>query len=147
LRGLGDNEYFALVLGEPRDRATFTGGFVYSWGRGLSVGRSAHATRPLGRLAIDCGGIEITFRWQLPLANKLLRERFGNRIAWSEVDRVQAVRGFLPFPGNAGVKFYGARRLVFSCSPSVRDEILNLAERFAPAGVRVETDPKCIVPG
>ncbi len=137
-----DHQYRGCVHRESGDQLTFIGGFVYSRGRGLSVGRGAHASRPFGRLSIDSRGVEVTFRGSL--GNKLL-SKFGNRVAWQEVERIQAVRGLLPFPGNVGIKFYGVRRVIFWCSPTVRDEILQAARQFAPPTLPIDIDPKLIV--
>ena len=135
-----------LAANRPHDQLTWIGGFVYSWGRGLSLGRSGHAPRPLGRITIDSEGIEITFRAAAPFANEIFK-RVGNRIAWSDVERIQAFRGFVPIPGNVGVKFYGARRLIFRCSPSARDEILQAARPFVPPTVPIDTHARYVLPG
>jgi hypothetical protein len=135
------------VQREPDDRLTFAGGFVYSWGGGLSIGRSAHATRPLGRLSLDSAGIEVSFRGPRRLHDLFISIAGGNRIAWSDVERVQAVRGLLPFPGNVGVKFYGVPRLIFWCKPTVCSKILQTARRHTPPSVPVETEAKFVVPG
>jgi hypothetical protein len=141
-----DHWYLGCMQGESHDQLTFTGGFVYSTDRGLSLGRSAHANRPLGRLSLDSSGVEVTFRG-LRLFNRAFSAGIGNRIAWSDVERIQAVRGLLPFPGNVGVKFYGTPRLIFWCSPTARDQILQAAKRYAPPTVPVSTEHKFVLPG
>lgn len=119
-----------------RATQTYNGGFQCRWGHGLGT-RWGNAARPLARLALDGEGVEVRFRRGLPGSG-----RFRFLMLWSEIQRVQAVRGFIPIPGNVGVAFYGDRRLAFWTGPRERTRIFDEVRRLAPPGVIITSDAK-----
>jgi hypothetical protein len=67
-------------------------------GVGLRVG-SWYVTVPLGAVTLDDYGLEVGLRWRIPV--------FRARRAWTEITKVEPVRGVLPLPGNRGLRFQG----------------------------------------
>jgi hypothetical protein len=104
--------------------AVFTGGLRW---RGWNV------TIPLAQLQIGRDGVRaVVGRW-------LIFPAFEVVMPWETITRVQRARWILPLPASGGAAFFGRRRLVFWCTRSDREEIIELVQRDAPESVDIAT--------